>query len=126
MRRYAMLCYAAMLCCHAMQCSAMLCFAIHLDVRARHLEALRQPGEEVGAPGIAEARIVASSAVCVLCAAHARGTMPRSGDFFASSLRTLSGPNMVWVLPEPVCPYATIVALKPWRTRSTPSLPTFA
>ena len=31
---------------------------------------------------------------------------------------------MVYVLPEPVCPYARIVALKPLSTRSTCGAPT--
>ena len=30
------------------------------------------------------------------------------------SLPSHSAPNIVWVFPEPVCPYANIVALIPW------------
>eukprot|EP00966_Prymnesium_polylepis_P268812 6209929-Prymnesium_polylepis.1 len=43
---------------------------------------------------------------------QARGTMPRAAGSHRSKLAsTESGPNIVCVLPEPVCPYARMVAL---------------
>ena len=52
----------------------------------------------------------------------ARGTMPWSlASELIKSERTSSGPIIVCVLPEPVCPYAMIVELKPFSTEATRS-----
>ena len=51
-------------------------------------------------------------AMCPKICAKVLGMIPLScGDVFA--------PDMVYVLPVPVCPYANIVPLYPWRTLST-------